>query len=76
MLQHFNLYEFIADLVAAGAKMNALDKVSSIPSVYDRVITAIETLSEHNLTHSFEKNRLLDHEKLLKNTSKDTTLKV
>lgn len=64
---HFLEFDkLIRELKTTGAKFEETDIVCHLllkmPSEYDHVVTAIETLSSDNLNLSFVKSRLLDEE--------------
>ena len=81
LTKHFQNFEDLIDiLVAAGATVEEPTKVAlllvTLPTSYESIVTAIETLAEDNMTLCFVKLRLLDHETKLKMESVDCSAKV
>jgi len=72
--------EWICELMTSRAEIEKVDKIAhlllTLPSVYDGVVTGIDTLSSKHVALSFVKNLLLNHEIKLKNLSRDTSNKV
>ncbi|KAK9709142.1 hypothetical protein QE152_g26793 [Popillia japonica] len=67
MEAHFLKFDtLIRELRSTGATLEESDVVChlllTMPSEYDTIVTALETLSAENLTLSFAKNRLLEEE--------------
>lgn len=81
LANHFMLFdEMIVELQAAGASLNEMSKIArlllTLPASYDSVVTAIQTMSDENLSLGFVKIRLLDYEVKLNNEQMDTSGKV
>jgi hypothetical protein len=68
LVKYFTIFaDLITELLAANANLKKeTDKMSHLLlnplTSYDVIITTIETISEDNLTLTFVKTRLLDHE--------------
>lgn len=74
--EHFVEFDrIVRDLKTAGAKPDNTELICNLlltmPSSFDNVITAIETMNSSELTMEFVKNRLLDAEVKRKNMSKE-----
>lgn len=81
LLKHFILFdEMIVELHATDATLNETSKVVrlllTLPNSFDSVVTAIQTLSDENLSLVFVKTRLLDYEIKLKELKSETSAKV
>lgn len=75
MANHLLMFDkLIRELRATGAKLEETDLVChlllTMPTEFNHVVTAIETLSAENLTIGFVKNRLLDEEAKLQDHGK------
>ena len=74
MTKHFTIFDnLITELMVAGVWPHLL---LTMPSTYDGIVTAIETISEESLNLAFVKTRLLDQEIKLKNDSNENSAKV
>ena len=81
LTKHFmDFDEMVVELQASGEKLNEMGKVArlllTLPTSYDAVVTAIQTLSDDTLSLAFVKTRLLGHEIKLRNECSETSTKV
>lgn len=81
LTKHFILFdEMIVELAAAGETLKETSKIArlllTLPTTYDPVVTAIQTMADNKMTLPFVKTRLLDYEIKLRNERNDTSGKV
>lgn len=81
LTKHFMIFdEMIVELQAAGETLKETSKIArlllTLPTTYDPVVTAIQTIADDKLTLAFVKTRLLDYEINLRNEINNTSGKV
>lgn len=81
LTDHFARFEnIIQEATACGAQFAEPEKISyllvSLPESYNGIVTALETLSQDNISLDYVKVRLLDYEVKIRGEKKDTSSKV